>query len=315
MRNPAKEARFTSTDGRQTDRRKMRRAKPIVVRRPELVPILTDEEFERVQSLLEHKRANNWRFRVPDPGHARFAYRGFIFCAECGSVHYTISTNQSGRRYDHYVCKRRKGYGPRSSGQITIPLAERCPTDYLSRNKIEPMIDSLLADRLTDKGFIRECIEQAMRENSPDETDKQSVVRLQRLIEKLRTRRTRVIQNFEDGDIDRDQKRERLAKIDAEIQATEFAMMEASPAHSDLEPASIVDELAPLSEFKSLNTEHKRRILNVLEPEIRVANYELKGISLDLPSLHSSDDGHSGLALQAGGQNFSEMALPIRMAY
>ena len=136
-----------------------------------------------------------------------------------------------------------------------------------------------------------------------------------RLIEKLRAKRTRVIQNFEDGDIDRDQKRERLTKIDAEIQATEFTMMEASPAHSDLEPASIVDELAPLSEFKSLNTEHKRRILNALEPEIRVANYELKGISLDLPSLHSSDDGHSGLALQAGVQNFSEMALPIRMAY
>ena len=37
MRNPAKEARYASKDGRQSSRRKMCRPKPIVVHRPELV--------------------------------------------------------------------------------------------------------------------------------------------------------------------------------------------------------------------------------------------------------------------------------------
>ena len=53
--------------------------------------------------------------------------------------------------------------------------------------------------------FIRECIEEAMRERD-NNTDGQSIARLRSLIEKLRAKRLRVIQNFEDGDIDRDQR-------------------------------------------------------------------------------------------------------------
>ena len=313
MRNPAKEARYASTDGRQTDRRKMCRDKPIVVHRPELVPIITEEEYARVQEILVRKKQNHWRHRIPDPAHSHFMYRGFIFCAECGAPHYTLSTVIKGRRYDHYVCKRRKGFGEKGCGRITIPPSERCTSAYQDRKRIEPMLDNLFADRLTDEGFIRECIEEAMRERD-NTTDGQSIARLRSLIEKLRAKRLRVIQNFEDGDIDRDQKRERVEKVDAEIRATEYALLESAPAHVDIEPVDVASELAPLAEFKSLNTEHKRRILCALDPEIRIANYELKGIFLDLPSFQAFNDGHSGLARQVPAQDLVDLFPRFRRA-
>lgn len=77
-------ARITRDGGRQGDRRKIDRAPEEIIRVQVLDPLISIEEFSRVQMIMDSKQALHWRHR-PDCGR-RFAYNGFLACAVCGNL-------------------------------------------------------------------------------------------------------------------------------------------------------------------------------------------------------------------------------------
>lgn len=143
-RDPTSAGLYIKPDGRQADRRKIKRLPEDVIRRRVIEdPLVSESDFDRVQVILEQKRNKHWRSR---PGYvSRFVYRGFLTCAECGSIVHT-----SFQRKDYYVCSGRRN-------------ARRCTAPYMDRIRLESKLDRLLAKSLTSPRFLRSCLKYAKR--------------------------------------------------------------------------------------------------------------------------------------------------------
>jgi hypothetical protein len=68
-----------------------------------------------------------------------------------------------------------------------------------------------------------------------------------------------------------------------ESQPTEEMLLREAPVQK-VSLRALTTALAPLFDWRFMNRESKRRILAVTVPEIRVANYSVRGISVTPPS-------------------------------
>lgn len=259
-RDPSPRARRTRPDGRQADRPKIDRAPEDVIRVKVMDGIVSEEEFARLQRLLNLKRERHWRTRS-DYEH-RFAYNGFLNCGRCGDLIYTHN-----RRADYYVCKNRR----------LTRAGQGCQNSFMRREKLEPVLDSLFADRLTDRRFLETLTEQLMSDRGHD--SQANTVRLQGELQAISAKRDRILNAYFAGHINETERDRRLAALQRdELLYREMLMREAPTmplAASELAPV-----FAPFHEWRFLSREHKRRLLSAVVPEIHVDSYDIKGISL-----------------------------------
>jgi DNA invertase Pin-like site-specific DNA recombinase len=267
-RDTSASGRYSSINGRQTDRRKIARSPEEVIRVQVIAePLISEEDFLTVQRIMDLKQARHWRTQ-PDVEH-RFTYNGFLTCSVCGEVVHTAFA-----RRDYYACKGRRG-------------AHTCNTKYMAREKLESRLDHLFADRLTSPEFLECCIEELEKRQAHDD----SAARVHRLaaeVTSLQEKRARVVDVFLDGAIGRDDRNLRLATIDRDIQATQGLLTHCNPAALiDLE--SLVEAFAALPEWEYWTREHKRSLLAAMVPDIRVADYEVVALGLDLTMFSNND--------------------------
>src|ERR1700723_3195616 len=120
-----------------------------------------------------------------------------------------------------------------------------------------------------------------------------SVARVQRLpseIANSRQKRGRVIDTFLDGVLSREERDQRLASIDRDIQITQGMLSQERPLAS-LDLGVLTEVLAPLAEWDFLDREQKRSLLAALVPDIRVADYKVQSLGLN-PTIFSNEDSH-----------------------
>ena len=118
----------------------------------------------------------------------------------------------------------------------------------------------------------------------------ESTVRTQRLagsIASLREKRTRVVDAFFEGVIEREERDGQLSRIDRELKDTQDLLLREMP--SSLTLNGLVEVFAPLVEWKSWTRDQKRLVLTALVPDIRVADYRVSAIGMDF----SSQGSHS----------------------
>ena len=99
-------------------------------------PIVTWEEFQKVQGLLDGKHASN----IPKPKH-EFLYHHLLHCGSCGREVVGERHEKHGRTYIYYRCDRRK------KGQYICPEQEvreqditQAMTEALDRVTIDPTV-------------------------------------------------------------------------------------------------------------------------------------------------------------------------------
>jgi DNA invertase Pin-like site-specific DNA recombinase len=128
-RDPSNSARRTQNNGRQADRPKIPRAAEDIIRVQVMKqPLVSEDEFARVQKLMDLKKQRHWRTESNDnETHHRWTYNGFLTCSDCLHLVYTAF-----RRHDYYVCSAKRTKGP------------GCPTRYMRREILEQKIDHLL---------------------------------------------------------------------------------------------------------------------------------------------------------------------------
>jgi hypothetical protein len=271
-RDSSSSGRYAKQGGRQADRRKIARAPEDVIRvRVISDPVLSEEQFQAVQRLMDLKQKKHWRSR-PNLEH-RFTYNGFLTCAKCGELIYTALA-----RRDYYACK-----GRRSKGL--------CTTKYMAREKLEAKLDLLFAEQLTDRGFLEQCLGELTRRTTGDS----SAIRMQRLslqLTKLREKRSRVLEAFLDGVISRDERDQRLVPIDRELLNGQTLLMQLTPAVG-VSADSLSEAFSVLFEWKFWNREQKRSVLATLTPEIRVADFEVMSIGVS-PAIFSNESTLTG---------------------
>jgi site-specific DNA recombinase len=267
-RDSSAAGRYKGVNGRQAGRRKIARAPGEVIRvRVIEEPLVPDSDFQTVQRIMDLKQTKHWRSQ-PEIEH-RFTYNGFLTCSACEEVVHTAFA-----RRDYYACKGRR-------------IKHICTTKYMGREELEAKLDILFAEGLTNPRFLEECI--AILRGR--QTQNESVARVQRLtaeMSQLRGKRTRVVDAFMEGVIERDERDSRLAIIDRDAQATQDLLMRETPATS-FKLTTVVEAFAPLAEWKYWTRDQKRSILETLVPDIRVADYRIETIGLS-PSIFSNEN-------------------------
>ncbi len=256
-------------DGRQGDRPKIARAPDEVIRlRVIQEPLITEAEFLQAQQIMDLKRARHWR---ADPEHVSpYAYRGHLSCAVCRELVYTYSNARGGH---YYVCKA-KQY-PKQAGH-------RCATAYMRREVLEPKLDSLFAERLTDRGFLRELVGEYER-RARSGSGAASLTRIQSELLALQGKKQRILDAFFDGVISIAERSARLAAIERDVGVNQDLLLRHTPAPGVT--AEVLEDICTaFYEWEFLAVAEKRKILAAEVPEIRVADGIVHGLSLRVPS-------------------------------
>jgi len=267
-RDKSAAGRYTRPNGRQGDRRKIARSPDEIIRVKVIEePLISEAEFRALQQIMDLKQKRHWRSQ--SNYEHRFTYSGHLTCSRCGNLVHTALA-----RRDYYACKGRR-------------MAHTCNTRYMARERLEGVLDGLFSERLTTPSFLKRCVDELTNRSEGKET----VVKAERLtseLASLRRKRNRVIESFLDEVLSREERDERLASIDRDIQiAQEMLDQERPPAQ--LDPKLLAEALSPLAEWRYWSREQKRNLLATLVPDIRVADYEIQSLGLSL-TIFSNED-------------------------
>lgn len=241
-------------DGRQGDRRVIKRAPEEIIRVQVIQkPLVSIEDFELVQRILNAKKSFHWR---TIPGYVqRFVYMGFLDCT-CEDRVYTKHW-----RADYYVCK------------------GKCGARAMRRDKLDPYLDRMFAKQLSSESFLKRIAKAKKQPQSNAEN-------IQRQIDALAGKRERVLEAFFDNAISRDERDRKIAEIGREKQVFEDLLCREEPATVSAEV--LARQFKVFRQFDLLNRDQKRRLLNTITPRIVVANYEVEGMFCSIWDAHKA---------------------------
>ena len=268
-------------DGRQGYRRRVMRSPDEVIRVRVLDGLVSEQDFSRVQQIIELKRQNHWRGRK-DVLH-RYTYNGFLTCGDCSSLLYTHTSKQ-----EFYQCKSRH---PRERRRRQLLAMEPCGNHYMLRKKLEPKIDHLLGEKLREPSFLGSLLhaynENQTRVSPPVDIERTALVAR---LEALKDRKQRVLETFFDGVIDKNERDSRLAGIDRESEAYQYILTDSVTPPAPLAVQDLRACLEPFAEWEYLDRDDKRALLALICPQISVSRYAVKSIGLNLGWESSSGD-------------------------
>jgi site-specific DNA recombinase len=271
-RDTSSSGKYASVDGRQADRRKIDREPGDVIRVQVIdKPLVTIDEFDAVQQIMDLKQRKHWRTRA-DYVH-RFLYNGFLTCSTCGEVVHSALA-----RRDYYTCKGRR-------------TKHKCPSRYMARERLEKELDDLFSYSLTNRTFLTNCV-QSLQKRSERKDTESLTDKLTDDIQTLRCRRQRVIDSFIEGVLSREERDQRLAAIEIAVRSAQDALnRQTGPKPLDIE--DLIEAFAPLAEWQYWSRDQKRMVLSTLIPDIRVADYKVESLGLS-PNLFSNENTHTG---------------------
>jgi site-specific DNA recombinase len=283
-RDPSPRAFRVKSDGRQGDRPKIPRAPEDVIRVKVLEPLVSDEDFQRLQRILDLKKQYHWRSR-PDYKH-RFAYHGFLRCGECGNLVYTHVRHP----HDWYVCKSRTTAERKVRQQRGF---SQCTNPYMRRERLEGHIDQLFSSRLTDREFL-EAVTSEYENRSKGSDRHAQELRIRQEIENLEKKRQRVLEAYFDNLIHREERDRRLGEIEKDLSVYRDLLLRTEPNVSELSSEQLADALGPFHEWEFLSMEDRRGLLEAVIPEIHVQDYKVVGLSLLTDSINRNEMTRTG---------------------
>ncbi len=270
-RDPSSAARGVSLDGRQADRKTVKRSPDDIIRVKVIdTPLIPEDEFRRVQEIMDTKSRLHWRAH-PERRHA-FTYNGFLICSECRSLIYGKFS-----RRNYYICKTR-----------TLPqkgAVSRCISATMQRDRLETKLDGIFGVQLTSRDFLRGLIDQLEKKHD-SATIRRRIAQLEREVGRLRKKREKVLDAFFEGVLTREARDVRLASLDKQVNlAEEMLTRERREILPKFSAREIALALSPLFDWPVLGRESKRRILAAAVPEIHVSNYVVSGIAVSIPGV------------------------------
>lgn len=251
--------------------------------------LVSDAVWTRAQQLVVNKREMRQRScRTVDD---RFLYRGMLKCAGCDDViygHAVTEKRAAGKVvFDYYVCRGKVGSVRKfdSDNKAVSWSVKRgsCSERFMRRERLEPIIDQLLSEHLTDERFLGNLLDG--HEHAAKQNDNQArIQRVRRELEAVTERRERLADLYIDGKLNKEQHAQRLIKLDQEQKAAQRTLNDLT---KDAMPAGVTTDelatlLAPFQEWTSLAKAEKRQLLSTVVPAIKVSDYKVHGIYLAL---------------------------------
>lgn len=156
-----------------------------------------------------------------------------------------------------------------------------CNAKYMSRDRLERIIDRSIVEQLTDRKFLTRVVE--------DHLERRHIVPTGSLLESqaadLKRKEQRLNDAYFDGHISATDWKARLRKIQQQREAMRALQPQRQPL---FHPEQILSLVAVFSEWPLLGLANKRALLARLLPEIQVYKYEIQGAKILLPPDHDS---------------------------
>lgn len=183
-------------------------------------PIVSEEDFDKVQELLEEKREHKLNIGKYY-GISEFASR--IICGKCGGVYY--ANNDKGRKF--YNCSTKKRYGIKRCNNKNISLdqinericAENYRRDLYEANVSCSQVLTVLAYKLIQ---------------NIDNKAGEKVKELQVKLDDMKARKKRLVDIYTRGDIENDDYSKRIEPINQEIKQLEAQINEYSKNNDEI---------------------------------------------------------------------------------
>jgi DNA invertase Pin-like site-specific DNA recombinase len=298
-RDPSSVGYVSRPGGRQGYRRKIERALDEVIRVQVLDAIVSEADFSRVQQIIRLKKEKHWRSYSEAPN--RYTYNGFLTCGDCASLLYTHTAKD-----EFYVCKSRNTREARlRAARGLVP----CSNSYMLRKKLEPKIDFLLGEKLRETEFLSRVVEEfnTGMQNSVSTAATEKTVVSQKLAN-LEAKRQRILEAFFDGAIGKEERDSRITHLDMELSAFRQILLDSTPVVPQARTEADFEEiLEPFSEWEFLERDDKRALLTALCPEIRVEQYVVKSLMLNLVAEDRNEVSQTPAAAASPPAHFVEI--------
>lgn len=239
-------------DGRQGDRRRIKRSEEEVIRVKVLDPLISEKEFNQVQQMMDHKRV-----RRNDRADT-YTYKSYLSCDLCESPIYVKY-----KRHHYYICKSRLH-------------GEGCSASYMNREPAERELDRLFAKRLSSPTVLNRLVKAMRRQRPTADAD-----RLSEQLNALGQKRQRVLDYYFEGGINQAERDARLAQIEKDERIISELLVKHKP-NPDIDTDQLVDLFSVFKEFDLLNRRDKRALLGAINPNVLISNYVVRGLSFSL---------------------------------
>lgn len=267
-RDPSAAGQYPRLNGRQGDRRKITRSPEEVIRVQVIHdPLISEADFNRVQQMMDLKRLKH--SRINSKASHRFTYNSFLNCF-CGATLYAKAFG-----VDYYACK------------------DKCGLPFQRRDRLEPLLHSIFGKRLTSPLFLKRHVMPAVKGLNKSKGDSGA---MRQQLQTLNAKRQRILDTYFEGVITLGDRDARITAVDRD-RAALTAILTRDVPRMDLTLDTLVRSFEPFVEFDLLSRDDKRRLLNIVQPQITVSKYEVKGMSIFLNNLRVDEDDYGAYRL------------------
>jgi hypothetical protein len=263
-------------DGRQGDRKKVKRKPDEIIRIKVIEEPLVDEvTFYRVQAIIRKKGFVYHKKRTKDGQH--FLYSGFLRCGDCGEPIYTTSGGKNPNK-DYYVCRSKK------MGNKT----KRCSSSYIPKTSIENTITSLVGKELTNVDYMKKLVQKAFNDDTI-EGQKIQIEKIKDKINSIDKKRIRLLKLYTDNIYTKEELGVIIEKLNSEKDILNSQRAEIENSYLLSNKVNIEQNIQFISEtlfdFPYWSAIQKREFLRRQIPEFIVKKEGVTGITVNFGKL------------------------------
>ena len=267
-------------DGRQGDRKKVKRSPDEVIRVSVIEKPAVDEElFWRAQEIIRAKNRSFHSIRSK-PGQ-RFLYSGFLVCGVCGEKIYSTSGGCNHQK-DYYYC-RSKNYR-----WSKIRAEKKCPSHYLSKAEVESTVTSFISERLTNKDYLKRMMHLTLSSEGWKDA-RPEIDQLSKLIHNTEAKQSRLLDLYVDKAIPKDTLDKKAHDLNKELAVLRMRLRSCKGTQQLRDRIKSGDTIGKivttLVEFPFWTASQKRSFLRSQLPKIFIKREGVSGFTLNVCEL------------------------------
>ncbi|MGA9061073.1 MAG: recombinase family protein [Terracidiphilus sp.] len=221
-------------------------------------PLISPEKWEHACRILDIKSEASRRNHQKGRG-GLAAYNGFLFCDECGKTLTPVrgSARNHPERVGYYVCLGH--YRDKHS----------CSQGYTRIPELEQQVDKLIGEQLRDPRFFGQIFGRDKDKEAIKVTERIKGLKSQQ--SSIERKRSRVVDMYADGTINKTEREERIAKITEQLAGIEEELSRLESAPKVITKEMFYELFGVLFDrWSTLDKEERRKVLSRHMPKIRI---------------------------------------------
>ena len=276
------------TDGRQGDKKKIKRSPDEIIRIKVIdEPIIDEKVFLNVQGYIKEKN-RRYHSKRSEKGE-RFLYSGFLKCGACGQNMYTTSGGRNHKK-DYYLCRSKNYVWIRKNGP------SNCPSQYLQREIIDNTVTSFVSEALTDKEYMIKLIESALSTYSFQEIQIEAG-EIKNTLKKIKKKRGKFLELYGEGLFTREELNEKVDELNSESTTLKMRLVKIEESSALKNKVQVYKDIEPivvtLTEYPYWTPTQKRSFLKSQMPEISMTNEGITGFMFGVSTVGNRMDTDS----------------------